>query len=237
MSVSSAAVGSPLPRATSTIARASSRALSRSGRNAPEPTLTSMTSASRPGGQLLGQDRADDQRDRLDGPGGVADRVQPPVGRGQAGGLADDRAARTRARRARRRSDVGRDVVARDRLELVQRAAGVAEPAAGDHRHRRRRRRRRSAPAAGSPCPRRRRSSACRAPGRSARRRPTPARRPSASSRRSARRARPAVMPAQEDRHRQRADLGVAHRAVGDPGHQLGDLVGATAPRRRACGG
>jgi hypothetical protein len=48
MSVSSAEVGMPLPVATSTIARANSRAWSMPGRNAPEPTLTSMTSASSP---------------------------------------------------------------------------------------------------------------------------------------------------------------------------------------------
>ena len=44
-----------------------------------------------PGGELLGQDRGDDQRDRLDGAGRVADRVQP-AGR------------RARGRRSGRRS-------------------------------------------------------------------------------------------------------------------------------------
>ncbi len=48
MSVSIAVVASPLPCATSTIARASSSACSRVGMKAPEPTLTSITSASRP---------------------------------------------------------------------------------------------------------------------------------------------------------------------------------------------
>ena len=42
--------------------RASSRASSRSVMNAPEPTLTSITSAAEPRRELLGQDRGDDQR-------------------------------------------------------------------------------------------------------------------------------------------------------------------------------
>ena len=54
-----------------------------------------------PGGELLGQDRGDDQRDRLDGAGGVADRVQAAVGGGEVGGLADDRAAGLAHRPAR----------------------------------------------------------------------------------------------------------------------------------------
>ncbi len=48
MSVRSAEVGSPLPRATSTIDSASSDAAARVGRNAPDPTFTSITSASSP---------------------------------------------------------------------------------------------------------------------------------------------------------------------------------------------
>ena len=53
MSVSSAAVGRPLPAATSMIVCASSRAWSSSGRKAPEPTLTSITSASSPAASFL----------------------------------------------------------------------------------------------------------------------------------------------------------------------------------------
>ena len=48
MSVISASHGSPAPRATLVIARASSALAARSGMNAPEPALTSMTSASSP---------------------------------------------------------------------------------------------------------------------------------------------------------------------------------------------
>ena len=53
MSVSRADVGSPLPWATSTIARASSSACSRVGMKAPEPTFTSITSASSPAASFL----------------------------------------------------------------------------------------------------------------------------------------------------------------------------------------
>ena len=60
----------------------------------------------RPGalGDLLGHDRAGDQRDRLHRPGDVAQRVQLAVGRGQAlPGRADDAADRRAAWRATRR--------------------------------------------------------------------------------------------------------------------------------------
>src|SRR4051794_5723093 len=53
MSVMSARHGSALPRAVSTIAVASSRASPMLSMNAPEPTLTSMTSASRPAASFL----------------------------------------------------------------------------------------------------------------------------------------------------------------------------------------
>ncbi len=53
MSVSSASHASPLPRATSTIASASSALEARSGMNAPEPALTSITSASSPAASFL----------------------------------------------------------------------------------------------------------------------------------------------------------------------------------------
>ena len=87
-------------------------------------------------GQLLGQDRGHDQRDRLDRAGGVADGVQAAVGGRQVGGLADDRAAGL-AHDAADHLGGGDRLVAGDAVELVQRAAGVAEAAAGDHRHRR----------------------------------------------------------------------------------------------------
>ena len=226
MSVSSAVVGMPLPPATSTIACASSRASSSSRRNAPRADLDVHDERVEAGGELLGQDRADDQRDRLD-------RCRSRRGSRTAGGrrarggrLADDRAAdAARPPRAGARS-IRRHVIPRDRLELVERAARVAEPASRDHRHERRRRRPRSARAAGSPCRRRRPSSACRAPGRPARRRSSRVRLPSASSRRSAPRARPAVIPRSTIAIASAPDLGVGHRPVGDPEHELLDLLG-----------
>ena len=59
------------------------------------------------GGELLAQDRGDDERQRLDGRGGVADRVQPAVGRGEVARLADDRAARVPDRGAQARRGPG----------------------------------------------------------------------------------------------------------------------------------
>ena len=53
MSVISATVSSPAPRATSTSASASFCASSRAAMNAPEPVLTSSTSASRPSASFL----------------------------------------------------------------------------------------------------------------------------------------------------------------------------------------
>ena len=61
--------------------------------NAPLPVLTSITSASRPGRELLRQDRGGDQRNRFDRRGDVADGVEAAVGRREVGGLADDGAA------------------------------------------------------------------------------------------------------------------------------------------------
>ena len=78
-----------------------------------------------PLGELLGEDRGDDQRDRLDGAGGVAQRVEAAVGGGEVGGLADDRAAGLGDGRAQP-VELGRGGVAGDRVELVERAAGVA---------------------------------------------------------------------------------------------------------------
>ena len=53
MSVSRAVVGVPAPVATSAMLRASSRDASVVGMNAPSPTLTSMTRASRPAASFL----------------------------------------------------------------------------------------------------------------------------------------------------------------------------------------
>ena len=86
-------------------------------------------------GDLLAHDRRRDQRDALDRAGDVAQRVQPPVGRGDLGGLADQRAAdgchgRPEFLQRKRGAEAG------NRFELVERAAGVAEAAARHHRHR-----------------------------------------------------------------------------------------------------
>ncbi len=85
-------------------------------------------------GDLLAHDRAGDQRDRLDRAGDVAQRVELLVGRGQVvAGRADHRADVAQHGEhllvGQRRPPAG------DRLELVERAAGVAQPAAGQLRH------------------------------------------------------------------------------------------------------
>jgi hypothetical protein len=72
MSVMSARHGRPLPTATSTIASASSRAASWSAMNAPEPVLTSITSASRPAASFL---------DRIEATISVSDSTVPVASR------------------------------------------------------------------------------------------------------------------------------------------------------------
>ena len=178
-------------------------------------------------GELLGQDRGDDQRDRLDRAGGVADRVQAAVGGREVGGLADDRAAGLGARRG------GSPRSPASTRSRGSRRACRASRRCGRGRGRRssaprRRRRRGSGRGSARPCRRRRRSSACRAP---AGRGPSAGRCPSRASPWSARSRSSPSRPAQEERHRERADLGVGEPAVGDPGDQEGDLLGA---QRRA---
>ena len=90
--------------------------------------------ALQPGGELLGQDRGGDQRDRFDGGGHVADRIEPLVGGREILGLADDRAAGL-GDRAPEQREIGLGDIAGDGIELVERAAGMAEAAARDHRH------------------------------------------------------------------------------------------------------
>ena len=97
--------------ATSTsAARQLAASLARSGHERAGAGLDVQHQRVEAGGELLGQDRGDDQRDRLDRAGRVAQRVQAPVGGREVGGLADDRAAglATDARAARSRSGVGR---------------------------------------------------------------------------------------------------------------------------------
>jgi hypothetical protein len=79
-------------------------------------------------GDLLRHDRRGDQRDDVDGRRDVAERVEPPVGRNEVGGLADDRHPDL-ADLADELVALELDAEARDRLELVERPAGVAEPA------------------------------------------------------------------------------------------------------------
>ena len=135
MSVISAVVFTPAPLATSTSARASSSRVLAAGHERAGAGLDVEHERVEALGELLGEDRRDDQRDRLDGAGGVARRVEAAVGGCEVGGLADDRAADV-AHHALDHLGRGRRRVAGDRVELVQRPAGVAEAAAADHRHR-----------------------------------------------------------------------------------------------------
>ncbi len=76
-------------------------------------------------GDLLAHDRRADERDALDGAGHVAQRVQLLVGRRDLRGLADHRAADASERRLHL-LERQVDAKAGDRLELVERAAGMA---------------------------------------------------------------------------------------------------------------
>ena len=174
-------------------------------------------------GELLRQDRADDQRDRLDGCRSVADRVQPAVGGGEASRLPDDRAAGARDHLAQALV-VGRHAVAGNRLELVERPAGMAEAPAGDHRH--------EGPARGQD----RREQQAHLVAHAARRvlvqdrpgkpRGGPLEHVSRARHRAGQRDPLAgVHAAPHDRHRQRPDLGVGDAAVGDAANQIGDLI------------
>ena len=119
----------PARAPSSIIASASIRASSSVFMNAPSPTLTSSTIASAPAGDLLRHDARGDQRDVVDRGGHVAKRVEELVGRDEVRGLPDDRQpdlAHLRDELVRRQLDAE----AGDRLELVERPAGVAEPAA-----------------------------------------------------------------------------------------------------------
>ena len=130
MSVSRQTTSRSARRPRSTICSARMRASSSVFMKAPSPTFTSRTIASAPAGELLRHDRGGDERDDVDGRGHVPERVELLVGRDEVGGLPDDREADL----AHLRDElVGRqlDAEAGDRLELVERAARVPEPAAG----------------------------------------------------------------------------------------------------------
>ena len=205
------------------------------GQECPRADLDVHHQGVQPGGELLGEDGADDQRDRLDRARRVADGVQTAVGGREPARLADDRAADAGHRRAQP-AGVRSDVIAGDRLELVQRAARVAQAPPGDHRHRgpagghdrRQQQAHLVADAAGRVLVQHRAVDAGPVPLQDVAR---------ARHRAGQRHALVRRHAPQEDRHRQRAHLGVAHRAVGDARHQLLDLRAPTAPRRRACAG
>ena len=93
--------------ATSTIARASSSACSRVGHEGARADLHVHHQRVEPGGELLRQDRGDDQRHRLDRAGGVADRVQPAVGGRELARSGRRSRSRRRATASRKRSRSG----------------------------------------------------------------------------------------------------------------------------------
>ena len=78
--------------------------------------------------QLLRQDRGGDERDRLDGGRYIADRIELFVGRSEVRRLADNGRTRLPHNLSEQRNVRLRDV-AGDRVELVERAAGMAQTA------------------------------------------------------------------------------------------------------------
>ena len=84
-------------------------------------------------GHFLGHDGGDDQRDGGHGGGDVAQGVELFVGGGDFGGLADHGAA-AGLERLEKLGFGEAGAVAGNGFELVERAAGDAEAAAGDHR-------------------------------------------------------------------------------------------------------
>ena len=222
MSVSRATVGSPAPPATSTSAPASSSAASRAGRKAPEPNLTSMTSASSPAASFF--ERIEATISGSDSTVPVASRIA--YRRRSAGAtsavwptIAQPTSSTTRWSR----STSGLVVVAGHAVELVERAAGVAEAAAGDHRHR--------AAAGGDDRRQHQRDLVADPAGRvlvEHRAAEVPLQDLAGVRHRGGQGdALVLLQPAQEHGHRQRADLGVRQRAVGDAVDQEADLLAA----------
>ena len=179
----------PLASPRAIMVRASSRACAVSGRNAPLPVFTSSTSAFEPLGQLLRHDAGRDQRNRRDGAGDVPQRIEPPVGRRDLRRLAEACAQPMRSH-LRRRASRSESCVRKpgNGLQLVERAAGVAEAPARHHRHGDAAAGEHRARAGARSCRRRRRWSACRPAVRPSRR--SGAGRPRRAWRRSARPAR-----------------------------------------------
>ena len=87
-----------------------------------------------PGSELLRKDGGSDERHGLHRRGHVADGVKAPIRRREIPRLANDGTAHIGNDPAEQHG-IRHDIVARDRLELVQRPASMAEPPAGDHRH------------------------------------------------------------------------------------------------------
>ena len=204
--------------------------------NAPEPALTSITSASSPAASFL--DRIEATISGIDSTVPVASRIayrrRSAGARSAVWPTIAQPASRDHARAARRASGVG--VVAGDRVELVERPAGVAEAAAGDHRHR--------AAAGGDDRREHQRDLVADAAGRVLVEHgpvevPLAARSPESRHRagqRDALVARPC--PRKNDRHRQRRRPGASVSPPSVmPADQEVDLLGAQRRRRRACGG
>ena len=84
--------------------------------------------------QLFRQNRGGDQRNRIHRGGDIARGVEALIRRRQRAGLADNRHPDLFDNLAET-FVVRENIEARDRLQLVQRAAGMAEAASGDHRH------------------------------------------------------------------------------------------------------
>ena len=129
MSVSRHATSRPARLPIAIIVSARARASSIVFMNAPSPTLTSRTIACAPPASFFDMIEAAISDDLVDGRGHVAQRVEQLVGRHEVGRLPDDRHAdvahlRDELVERQLRAEPG------DRLELVERAARVAEPAA-----------------------------------------------------------------------------------------------------------
>ena len=133
MSVINACTRLSMRRPMPTMICASRRASTCFFMNAPAPTFTSRTSASRPDGELLRHDRRGDQRNGLHGSGGIAEGIKLPIGRRDLVGLADESQTEFCKLRA---EFVDGQVRAKpgNGFEFIQRAAGVAQSAAGNHR-------------------------------------------------------------------------------------------------------
>ena len=92
-------------------------------------------------GHLLRHDGRSDQRNRFHRARHVAQRIEALIGRRDFFGLPDEAQAQLRQLRAKL---IEREIGAKtgNRFQLVERAAGVAQAAAGNHRHHHARRRR-----------------------------------------------------------------------------------------------